>query len=98
MQEDYKNYTANTKKKLDKMGISYVWRDSCVDILLELRNCMRIDFLAYFPIIDNFSNCKGIQKLWKQCQYERESKLLDRYFTFYERKTRELLDDNIKKN
>lgn len=98
MEDDYKEYSEKTEIKIDRLGINYVWRDSCLDILIELRKCMRLDFLSYFPLLDNFSNCKGIQKLWKTCEYERESKLLDKYFTFYEKKTRELLEEKREGN
>lgn len=83
MEEDYKSYSENTEKQLDKFGINYVWRDNCVEILLEMRKCMMNDYLSYFIILDSFSVCKGIQKLWKDCQYNRESQLMDKYFTLY---------------
>jgi hypothetical protein len=98
MEEDYKEYSDSTLKMLDRMGIQYVWRDSCLDILVELRKCNRTDFLSYFFILDNFSNCKGIQKLWKECEYNRESKLMDKYFTIYEKKAKELMEEKKKGN
>ncbi len=97
MEEDYKEYSDKTEKLLDKLGIQYVWRDSCLDILVELRKCIRSDFLSYFKFLDNFSNCKGIQKLWRECEYNRESKLLDKYFTIYESKSKELMGEINKK-
>lgn len=97
MEDDYKKYSAKTLQKLDRMGISYVWRDSCLDILVELRKCMRIDFLSYFVVLNHFSNCKGIQKLWKECEYNRETKLLDKYFNLYENQAKELMTDDKKK-
>ena len=56
MEDDYKEYSQKTEMKLNKLGINYVWRDSCLDILIELRKCMKLDFMSYFPILDNFSN------------------------------------------
>ena len=98
MEDDYKDYSDKTLKMLDKLGVQYVWRDSCLDVLVELRKCIRTDFLSYFSLLNHFSNCKGIQKLWKECEYKRETKLLDKYFTLYERKARELMDEKNKQN
>lgn len=92
MDKDYKKFSEKTEKQLDKLGISYVWRDSCVDILVELKTCMKNDFLSYFPLLDSISVCKGIQNLWKDCQYNRESELLNKYFTYYENKQNEILN------
>jgi hypothetical protein len=92
MEEDYKEYSEASEMQLDKLGISYVWRDSCVDILVELKKCMKNDFLSYFYLLDSFSVCKGIQNLWKECEYNRESNLLNKYFTIYEKKQKELLE------
>jgi hypothetical protein len=94
MEEDYKVYSQEQVKQMDKLGINYVWRDSCVDILLELRQCMVNDYLSYFYILDSLSVCKGIQKLWKDCQYNRETRLQDIYFTAYEKKQKELFKNN----
>ena len=91
MDKDYKKFSEKTEKQLDKLGISYVWRDSCVDILVELKTCMKNDFLSYFSVLDSISVCKGIQNLWKDCQYNRESELLNKYFTYYENKQNEIL-------
>lgn len=92
MDKDYKKFSEKTEKQLDKLGISYVWRDSCVDILVELKTCMKNDFLSYFSVLDSISVCKGIQNLWKDCQYNRESELLNKYFTYYENKQNEILN------
>lgn len=92
MDKDYKKFSEKTEKQLDKLGISYVWRDSCVDILVELKTCMKNDFLSYFSVLDSISVCKGIQKLWKDCEYNRESELLNKYFTYYENKQNEILN------
>ena len=92
MDKDYKKFSEKTEKQLDKLGISYVWRDSCVDVLVELKSCMKNDFLSYFSILDSISVCKGIQNLWKDCQYNREIELLDKYFTYYENKQNEIMN------
>jgi len=92
MDRDYKKFSEKTEKQLDKLGISYVWRDSCVDILVELKTCMKNDFLSYFSVLDSISVCKGIQNLWKDCQYNRESELLNKYFTYYENKQNQILN------
>lgn len=92
MDKDYKKFSEKTEKQLDKLGISYVWRDSCVDILVELKTCMKNDFLSYFSVLDSISVCKGIQNLWKDCQYNRESELLNKYFTYYENKQNQILN------
>lgn len=91
MDKDFKKYSEKTEKQLDKLGISYVWRDSCVDVLVELKTCMKNDFLSYFYLLDSLSVCKGIQKLWKDCEYNRETELLNKYFTYYESKQNDLL-------
>jgi len=92
MDEDYKEYSQEKQKVFDKLGISYVWRDSCVDILVELRTCMKNDYLSYFTVLDSFSICKGIQKLWKECQYNRESKLLNTYLSKFEIIEKEIIN------
>ena len=92
MDKDYKKYSEKTEKQLDKLGISYVWRDSCVDVLVELKQCMKNDFLSYFSVLDSISVCKGIQNLWKDCEYNRESILLNKFFTYYEDKQDQILN------
>jgi hypothetical protein len=95
MDKDFKKYSEKTEKQLDKLGISYVYRDSCVDVLVELKSCMKNDFLSYFYILDSLSVCKGIQNLWKDCEYNRETELLNKYFTYYESKQNDLLKKKI---
>ena len=56
MEEDYKIFSNNQIKQMDRLGINYVWRDSCVDILVELRQCMMNDYLSYFYLLDSKSN------------------------------------------
>ena len=92
MDEDYKEYSQEKQKVFDKLGISYVWRDSCVDILVELRTCMKNDYLSYFTVLDSFSICKGIQKLWKECQYNLQSKLLNTYLSKFEIIEKEIIN------
>lgn len=83
MEEDYKVYDQKTNELLDELGIDFVWRDSCVDVLVEVKKCMKNDFTSALPVVYRLSECKGIQDLWKECEKNREIKLLDQYFVKY---------------
>jgi len=80
MEEDYTSYSYEKEQLLDELGIDYVWRDSCVDMLIETKKCMKGDFKSGLPILNKLSICKGIQDLWKDCEKKRELKLQDSYF------------------
>lgn len=102
MEEDYKLYDEKTEKLLDDLEINYVWRDSCIHLLVETKKCIKNDFTSTIPILNNLSICKGVQDLWKSCEKGREIKLLDEYFVkykSYETLLKEKLDkEKIKKN
>ena len=83
MEDDYKIYSPKIEETLDELGIDYVWRDSCVDVLIETKKCMKSDFTSSMMVLNRLSLCKGIQDLWKDCEKNREIKLLDVYFTKY---------------
>lgn len=83
MEKDYNKYDKKTKDLLDELGIEYVWRDSCVNYLVETKKCMKNDFTAGLPLLNYLSICKGVQDLWKECQKDREIQLLDQYFVKY---------------
>lgn len=95
MDEDYQTFGEEQTKQMDKLGINYVWRDSCVHILIQMKICMKNDYLSYFTFFENFSECKGIQKLWKDCEFNRESMLLDKYFNKYSEMEKKVLKKNI---
>ena len=97
MENDYQKYSPETEELLDKLGIAYVWRDSCVNVLVEVKQCMRNDFYSYYPVLEYFSACRGIQKLWKECQYQRESLLLDKYFLKY-KEIEQSINQNLTNN
>lgn len=83
MENDFRRFSKEASETMDELGIAFQWRDSCVDILVELRKCMKNDYLSSYPVLNYFSVCKGIQDLWKKCEKDRELKLLDKYFSMY---------------
>lgn len=80
-------------KECDLLGIEYVWRDSCVKNLIELKKCVKIDVKATIPIIDRLSSCNGIQNLWKECEKKREFELMNVYFTKFDKLKEKILTD-----
>ena len=92
MEDDFRVFSKETTEKLDELGIEYVWRDSCVDILVETKKCMKNDFTSGIYILNHLSVCKGIQDLWNECQKNRELKLMDKYFIKYKK-----IEENINK-
>lgn len=92
MEEDYILFSKEKEQLLDELGIDYVWRDSCVDMLIETKRCMKSDFKSGLPILNKLSICKGIQDLWKDCEKKREIKLHDSYFLKFK-----YIEETIKK-
>lgn len=83
MEEDYFDVTPKKEQLLDELGIEYHWRDSCVNLLVDVKRCMKNDYKSTIPIINRLSFCKPIQDKWKKCEKDRELKLLDTYVTKY---------------
>lgn len=94
MENDYVVYSKEKSAMLDELGIDYVWRDSCVDILVETKKCMKSDFKSGIPILSTLSICKGIQDMWRSCEKSREINLLDQYFIKYKDLASKLTESN----
>ncbi|OMJ72430.1 hypothetical protein SteCoe_29134 [Stentor coeruleus] len=70
MEEDYQVFSEDIKKKIIAFGISYKWRDSCVNDLISWEVCKKDN--PYF----GFYQCSDIQKAWEKCEIEREKKII----------------------
>lgn len=93
MESDYVIYNETKEKLLDELGIDYTWRDSCVNLLIETKRCFKTDFKTNIPLINKLSVCNSIQEKWKECEKEREIKLLDNYFIKYKEYQENIMKD-----
>jgi hypothetical protein len=97
MDDDY-IHSPDSHKLMDRLGIAYQWRDSCVNLLIDLKKCKQMDYFTSISILKQFSSCYELEKLYEKCQFNRESNLASKFFTNYERKEKEYIDKITKKN
>jgi hypothetical protein len=69
MEDDYFELSPEESKKLDQMGITYQWRDSCLEYLKAVKLCHEEHSLLqrYY--------CRAQSKEWAQCQIKRERRI-----------------------
>ena len=72
MEEDFKIFSENEIKEIEKYQIPYKWRDSCINELLGLKHCQE-----YYPYT-KFVNCIGYSSTWQDCQFKRERTIISR--------------------
>ena len=90
MEEDYK-HSEKDNEIMDKLGISYQWRDSCAGFLIDLKKCKKNDYFSSLKLFSKYSTCYGLAKMWEKCEFDRELKLASKFFTNYEKKEREYM-------
>ena len=70
MESDYFPISQQEEEELNRLKITYKWRDSCMRQLLDFRNCQ----------VDNYWTsmyaCRGLKKAWLECQIERERNII----------------------
>ena len=90
MQNDY-IHTKEAGLQMDALGISYQWRDSCVNLLIDLKKCKKVDYFGSITFLNPYSSCFELEKLYDKCQFEREMELTSKFFTNYEKKEKEYI-------
>jgi hypothetical protein len=95
MENDYV-HSKESHKIMDNLGISYQWRDSCVNLLIDLKKCKKVDYFAGVGFLFPYSSCFELEKLYDKCQFNREMELASKFFTNYEKKEKEYIE-KIKK-
>jgi hypothetical protein len=88
MDDDYK-HTDKDNELMDKLGVSYQWRDSCVHLLIDLKKCKKNDYFSSLRILSSYSTCHELAKMWERCEFNRELQLASKFFTNYEKKEKE---------
>jgi hypothetical protein len=48
-----------------------------------MKICIRNDWKTNYVILEKFSDCKGMEEIWKKCQFDREYKLNRLYSSKY---------------
>jgi hypothetical protein len=96
MENDYL-HSASQHEVMDKLGIAYQWRDSCANLLIDLKKCKKMDYFGSIRILNAYSSCYELERLYDKCQFEREQKLTSKFFTNYEKKEKEYIEKLKKK-
>lgn len=48
-----------------------------------MKICLKNDWKTNYVILEKFSECKGMEEIWKKCEFERELKLNKLYLSKY---------------
>jgi hypothetical protein len=91
MENDY-IHSEQSHEVMDKLGIGYQWRDSCANLLIDLKKCKRCDYFSTIRLLNPYSSCYELERLYDKCQFNREMQLASKFFTNYERKEKEYID------
>ncbi|CAG9318644.1 unnamed protein product [Blepharisma stoltei] len=70
MERDYFPISDTEKEELDKLGITYRWRDSCLPQKKEEKLCKMQHNLFWFYY------CKEQISAWKNCEADREREIM----------------------
>jgi hypothetical protein len=97
MENDY-IHTPEAHDLMDKLGIAYQWRDSCANLLIDLKKCKKVDYFASIRILNPYSSCYELDRLYDKCQFNREMQLASKFFTNYEKKEKEYVEKLKNKN
>lgn len=71
MENDYFKITDQEKEELDRLGITYRWRDSCLATKKQERLCKEENKWT------GFWKCKDKVSEWQKCQQEREKAIVN---------------------
>ncbi len=78
MNKDYQPSQKYSLAEIQQFDIPYMLQDSCVDFLYELKVCQSEE-QNIFKTLGVFSGCKKQQRLFKNCQKQREREITDKY-------------------